>query len=206
MLNFLKATIEKIMKKNLQIAVFFILLTVLCSGARASTADQEYRKANKLFAKGKYQEAIVLYQSLLADSSRSISSGILYSRMADSYFRLGDYARARETYRKALKEQRESERPATQYWIGFSAFMMGKHAEAVNEFLKIPELYPDSGMWVSTSYYWAGRVCERMGKKSIAAEYFRKAGGSGKSAQERFALEKAEKNRGQATKDRKQEF
>jgi TolA-binding protein len=70
---------------------------------------------------------------------------------------------------------------------------MGRNAEALSEFLKIPELYPDSGMWVSTAYYWAGRVCERMGEKELAADYFRKAGGSGKSPQGKFALKKAEK-------------
>jgi len=164
---------------------------VLC----ASNPNQEYRKANKLFAAGNYAEAIVHYQSALASPARDISSSALYTRIADSYFRLGDYKNALNAYRSALKDQKQSERPQTQYWIGFCTFLLGKDAEAVNEFLKIPELYPDSGMWISTAYYWAGRVCERMGKKEPAAEYFRKAGGSGKTTQGKFALEKAEKLR-----------
>jgi TolA-binding protein len=185
------------MKKRLWIASSIVILAALCGVVYASNADQEYRKANKLFAKGKYAEAIVSYQSVLADPHRSISTSELHVRIADSYFRMEDYRNAREAYRRALNGQVESERPATQYWLAFSTFLMGKNNEAANEFLKIPELYPDSGMWVSTAYYWAGRACERIGKKELAAEYFRKAGGSGKSAQERFALEKAEKNRGQ---------
>lgn len=191
MLNSVSGDSRKNMKKIHQIAICIILLSALCGGAHASNADQEYRKANKLFGKGKYAEAIVLYQSVLVNPSRSVSTSVLHARIADGYFRLEEYSNAREAYRRALKEQRESERPATQYWIAFSTFMMGRHAEAVDEFLKIPKLYPNSGMWVSTAYYWAGRVCDRMGKRKLAAEYFRKAGGSGKSAQERFALEKA---------------
>ena len=183
------------MKKSLQTAFCIIILALACSMTHASTADREYSKANKLFSMGKYSEAIASYQSVLANPSRNISTGLLHTRIADCYFRLEDYRNARESYRRALKEQKEFEQPATRYWIAFSTFLMGKNDEAVNEFLKIPELYPDSGMWVSTAYYWAGRVCERMGKKKLAADYFRKAGGKGKSAQERFALEQAEKNK-----------
>ena len=47
-------------------------------------------------------------------------------------------------------------------------------------------------MWVSTAYYWAGKVCEHMGKKDQAAAYYHKAAGTGASTQERFALKKAE--------------
>jgi tetratricopeptide (TPR) repeat protein len=181
------------MKKNLLMTSFIVILALICSTAHASTADQDYRQANKLFAKGKYVEAILLYRSVLADPSRRISTSVLHTRIADSYFQQEDYRNAREAYRRALSEQKESERPATQYWIGFSTFLMGRNAEALSEFLKIPERYPDSGMWVSTAYYWAGRVSERMGEKGLAADYFRKAGGSGRSTQGKFALKKAEK-------------
>ena len=55
-----------------------------------------------------------------------------------------------------------------------------------------PENYPSERMWVGTAYYWAARACERMGRKEQAAELYRKAGGNGKSTQERFAMKKAE--------------
>lgn len=181
------------MKKNALMTFFIVMTALLCSAVHASTPDQDYRQANKLFAKGKYTEAILLYRSVLADPSRRIPTSILHTRIADSYFQMEDYQNAREAYRRALADQKESERPATQYWIGFSTFLMGRNSEALSEFLKIPERYPDSGMWVSTAYYWAGRVSERMGEKKLAADYFRKAGGSGRSAQERFSLKKAEK-------------
>jgi tetratricopeptide (TPR) repeat protein len=181
------------MRKHLLLASLIgILAAVPYPVSYASDVDQEYHKANKLFVEKKYSEAIVIYRSLLSSPPRNSSSSALYTRIADGYFQLKNYQSALDAYRAALKEQRQSERAQTQYWIGFCTFLLGKDAEALNEFLKIPEQYPDSGMWVSTAYYWAGRMCERMGKKDLAAGYFRKAGGSGKSTQGRYALKRAE--------------
>lgn len=185
------------MKKRLLVACLILIVVLPCGLSRAAGGEQRYAQANKLFTRGKYHEAISLYQALLASPSPDVSSGALYTRIADGYFRLGDYKQALDAYRSALKEQKQSERPPTQYWIGFCTFLLGRDAEAANEFLKIPRLYPDSGMWVSTGYYWAGRMCERMGKKELAAGYFRKAGGSGKSTEGRFALKRAEAVKGQ---------
>jgi tetratricopeptide (TPR) repeat protein len=185
--------LEGIVRKRLLVTCLILIMVLLCGLSRAADVVQKYSQANKLFAKGKYTEALPLYQSVLsAKPSPEVSSSVLYTRIGDSYFRIGDYKNARDAYRSALQGQTQSERPTTQYWIGFCTFLMGKDAEAVDEFLKIPQLYPDSGMWVSTGYYWAGRMCERMGKKELAAGYFRKAGGSGKSTEGRFALKRAE--------------
>jgi tetratricopeptide (TPR) repeat protein len=111
---------------------------------------------------------------------------------ANKLFSHGNYSGALDAYRGAIRNQKPADQPPTQYWIGFCCLMQGKDAEAVKEFLKIPENYPAEGMWISTAYYWAARASERMGKKEQAAEFYRKAGGSGKSTQERFAMKKAE--------------
>jgi tetratricopeptide (TPR) repeat protein len=182
---------------------FFI--TLLCSAgmqpiAAGSPGSQEYIKANKMFAQGKFNDAIALYKGVLISPSGDIAQGDVYTRIGDSYFRLGDYQKARESYRNALTKQKPAECAPTQYWIGFCSFLLGKDAEAVSEFLKIPELYPSSGMWVGTAYYWAGRASQRMGKNEQAAGFYRKAGGKGKSTQERFALKKAEAVRSVSTK------
>ncbi len=160
--------------------------------ASASDAFREYNKANRLFSEGRFDDALSLYQGVLAKPSDDVNPSDVYTRIGDSYFRLGDYQNARAAYRGALIKQKRSERAPTQYWIAFCTFLAGEDAEAVAEFLKIPEFYPSSGMWVGTAYYWAGRASERMGRKDQAAEYYRKAAGNGKSAQERFALKKAD--------------
>ena len=174
----------------------FLLALILClnsqPAASASDAFREYNKANKLFSEGRFDDALTLYQGVLAKPSDDVNPGDVYTRIGDSYFRLQDYRNALAAYRGALIKQKRSERAPTQYWIGFCTLLSGRDAEAVAEFLKIPESYPSSGMWVGTAYYWAGRASERMGRKDQAAEYYRKAAGNGKSAQERFALKKAD--------------
>jgi tetratricopeptide (TPR) repeat protein len=69
---------------------------------------------------------------------------------------------------------------------------VGRDDEAVKELLKVPVLHPDAKVWASTAYYWAGRASERMGRRDEAAEFYRKAAGTGTSMQGRFARKKAE--------------
>jgi tetratricopeptide (TPR) repeat protein len=182
------------MKKKLLITLCLLVLVCISSVSIAAPVGQDYAQANKLFSKKEYAQALLIYQALLSDPDCNISTSVLRVRIADTYFRLEDYRNALSEYRIALQEQKVSERPSTQYWIAFCTMLLGRDAEAVNEFLKIPQLYPEAEMWGSTAYYWAGRACERSGKKEQAAEYFRKAAaGSGKSTQGKFALKKAEK-------------
>jgi len=174
------------------------LLLILFASIVQSTAlagpslPSAYVKAENMFEAGKYTDALLFYQQALANRTGKVAAGDIQSRIGDCYFRLQDYGNARNAYRIALQQQKLSQRPPTQYWIGFCTFLLGKDQEAITEFLKIPELYPSSGMWVGTAYYWAGRAGERLGKKELAEEYYRKAGGKGKSSHEQFALKKAD--------------
>ncbi len=181
------------MRNILLISFFLVLMPYGPSHATDSrSAIQEYRTANQLFASGQFYEALSLYRRIIVFPPQGVPLSDIQTRIGDSYFRLGDFKNALDAYRIALKNQKDSERPVTQYWIGFCCFLLGDDPEAVEEFLKIPALYPASGMWVGTAYYWAGRASERMGKVEDAAIYFRKAGGNGKSIQGQFALKKAE--------------
>ncbi len=192
------------MGKGLFISLLIVFLP--CGSFSASntpSTSREYRTANNLFAAAQYQEALALYQKVLAAPPENVSVSDIQTRIGDSYFRLTSYQNALESYRAALEGQKEQERPATQYWIGFCCFLLGRDAEAVSEFLKIPARYPRSGMWVGTAYYWAGRASERMGKPEDAAQYYRKAGGNGRSTQGKFALRKAKAVNGRQDKSSK---
>lgn len=181
-----------LMKRRFSIA--FLIIFALCGTSHSAGVQRvppEYVKADLLFSQGRYTEAIRSYEAVLSSSSHAYSPSVLHTRIADSFFRLTDYQRALDAYRRALVEQKPADRAQTQYWIGFCTFLLGRDAEAVTEFLKIPESYPTSGMWVGTAYYWAGRASERMGRKEQAAELYRKAGGKGTSTQGRFAMKKA---------------
>ncbi len=177
----------------LVILILFVSIVHVQSSALAGSAlPPAYMKAESMFAAGNYTDALHFYQQALANGTGKVATGDIQTRIGDCYFRLQDYINARDAYRKALQLHKISQRPPIQYWIGFCAFLLGEDQEAMTEFLKIPELYPSSGMWVGTAYYWAGRAGERMGKKELAKEYYRRAGGKGKSSHEQFALKKAD--------------
>lgn len=174
------------------VPVFFVLL--LCAGAAAadSSADRDYRSAHRLVEKQQYRQALALYRKTLDAPPDSVSPGEIHSRIGDTYFKMNDFGRALAAYRKAIRDPRLSHRAQTQYWIGFCTFLVGRYAEAVDEFVKVPLLYPDAGAWGATAWYWAGRASERLGKKEQAAEYYRKAsGGNGRTTQGKFARKKA---------------
>jgi len=177
------------------ITVFLILFLtgVPAIAAPKQSASTDYRRANKLFSDAEYSEAVTLYEQVLAAPPEGVPFSELYIRIGDSHFWLGNFRKALNAYRHALRDQKRSERAETQYWIGYCCFLLGRDAEAVTELLKIPELYPDSGMWISTAYYVAAQASERLGWKDRAVEYYRKAGGSGKSAQGRHARWRAER-------------
>jgi tetratricopeptide (TPR) repeat protein len=179
------------MKKGLLLAAAAFILFSTAAPAAETASSRDYRSADRLFAAERYSEALALYTKALSTPPDNLTPGDINSKIGDTYFRLGSYRSALDAYRKAVRDQRPADRPQTQYWIGFCCYLVGRDAEAVDEFLKIPALYPEARVWGSTAYYWAGRASERMGKKEQAAEYYRKAGGSSKSTQGKFAQKKA---------------
>ena len=186
------------MDRRLLLAAVAVILFSSAAPAAETASSRDYRAADRYYASGKYQEALTLYKKTLSFPPDKLTPGDINNKIGDTYFRLADYGHALEAYRKAVRDQRLSDRPQTQYWIGFCCFLVGRDAEAVDELLKVPALYPDAAAWGTTSYYWAGRASERMGKKEQAAEYYRKAGGGGRSTQSKFAQKKSEavKNNG----------
>ncbi len=185
---------------SVSLIIIILALYVLPQTTSGQNVPREYIQADRMFSQGNYSEAIRLYEAVLTSPSHTVSPGLLYSRIADCYFQKSDYQHALDAYRRALENQKPVERAQTQYWIGFCTLLLGDDAGAVTEFLKIPENYPSSGMWVGTAYYWAARACEHMGRKDQAAELYRKAGGKGTSSQERFAIKKANAVRKESTK------
>ncbi len=184
------------MRRNLLGVILILFASIAPSSTIAgSSISPAYAKAERLFAAGKYADALNFYKQALENKTGETPAGEVKSRIGDCYFRLQDYSSARNAYRDALLLQKLSQRPPTQYWIGFCTFLLGKDEEAITEFLKIPEVYPTSGMWVGTAYYWAGKAAERMGKKELAKEYYLRAGGKGMSSHEQFAIKKADEMR-----------
>ena len=176
--------------------LFLLFLACSVSGAASGSPESDYHRANELFSSQNFTQALALYQRALALPPSGVSAGDIHARIGDSHFRLGSFAPALAAFREADMDPRTSDRARVQYWIGFCCFLTGRDAEAVQELLKVPKQYPKSGMWVSTAYYWAGKASERMGRKDLAAEYYKKAAGNGKSSQGKFAMKKAEAAKG----------
>ena len=180
--------------------VVILFLNALLAGGPVHASDN-LSKANALFGSARYQDALPLYQSLLSSPPQKTSMGGIHTKIADCYYHLGLYKNAIESHRAALNLEDRASQPETRYWIGFCCLLLGQNEQAVNEFLKIPELYPEAAMWSSTAYYWAGRASERLGWKAKAAEFYKMAGGNGKSTQGRYAMKRAENmNRGASSK------
>lgn len=172
-----------------------LLAVLLLAGAAAaeSTSARDYRAAHALVAKQQYHQALALYQKTLNAPPDRVSPGDIHSRIGDTYFKMNDYGKALAAYRRAIRDPDLADKAQTQYWIGFCTFLVGRDADAVDELLKVPLLYPDAGAWGTTAWYWAGRASERMGRTEQAAEYYRKAsGGNSRTTQGKYARKKAE--------------
>ena len=191
------------MRWSLLAVLLLVLFPAGALQAAGSLSEGTYRSANKLFAEARYEEAISLYRDVLANPPKNVTVADIHTKIGDSYFGMNAYKNALGAYRQALEVQHPEKKPESQYWVAFCTFLTGRDREAVEEFLKIPALYPDSGRWVSTAYYWAGRASERMGEKDQAAAYYKKAGGNGKSVQGRHAMKRAEKVKGSNTKSQR---
>lgn len=183
------------MKKTAGTLLFILLLWAGIAGA-AHGRPSDYHRAGELFSSRQYEKALILYRRALVSPPAGVPAGDIHTKIGDSHFRLGSYQSALAAFREANKDPRTSDRARVQYWIGFCCFLIGRDAEAVQELLKVPGQYPNAGMWVSTAYYWAGKASERMGRSDQAVEYYKKAGGNGKSKQGKFAMKKAEAAKG----------
>ena len=180
------------MKKAAGTLLLILFLSAGTAGVVIARPVSDFQRANALFSSQKYEEALTLYQRALITPPAGVPAGDIHTKIGDSHFRLGSFGSALAAFREAGKDRAVSDPARVQYWIGFCCFLTGQDADAVQELLKVPQRYPNAGMWVSTAYYWAGKASERMGMKAQAVEYYKKAGGTGKSKQGKFAMKKAE--------------
>lgn len=82
-----------------KISIISVLL-VFASFVMAQSADQLFKQGNDAYAKGKYQEAVNLYDNIL---SQNLSSPELYYNLGNAYYRLDELGQAVLSYERALK-------------------------------------------------------------------------------------------------------
>lgn len=78
----------------------FILAVLLQIPLIAGEADELMSRANQLYQEDKFDEAIVLYETIL---NNGLISEKLYYNLGNSYYRMGETGRAILNYERALK-------------------------------------------------------------------------------------------------------
>lgn len=75
------------------------ILTFFCVAISFAQHDDAFNKGNSLYNDGKYQEAIITYETILAND---VHSAELYFNLANSYYKLNRIAPSNYYYEKAL--------------------------------------------------------------------------------------------------------
>jgi tetratricopeptide (TPR) repeat protein len=87
-------------------------------------------------------------------------SGLIYPKIADLYFKNGNFAQAVENYRKSMELIPVREIPGIQFKIGESLQAQGKLDDAIEEYLKITYLYSDNNALVVKSLLRVASIYE----------------------------------------------
>lgn len=109
------------------IAVLFVLLASLCVNAEANAS---YQSANKLYADGKYEEAITQYEAVLANDELHTD---IYFNLGNAYYKTDNIPAAILNYERALKLKPDNEDAI------FNLAMANK--KTVDRIESLPELF-----------------------------------------------------------------
>ena len=107
----------------------------LAAQAAIAIADIYVRQENVDSALSVYNEILQSYPNL---------ANLIYPKMADLFYKSAEYDKALDFYRKAIDLVSLKEIPAIQLKIAETQEAAGRRQEAVEEYLKVAYLYPDS--------------------------------------------------------------
>ena len=107
-----------------------------------------------LIDEGRSQEAVNLLSQAAGDSS----SPDLYDLLGDAYSQQKDYAKAEDSYRKAVEE--EPEEASHRHGLGQALIAQDKYAEALEQFKKLSELEPGT----ADNYLRMAELYRRLGQ------------------------------------------
>lgn len=124
--------------------VLSVLLVLLPASLPADTAGLN-NKANRLYARGRVEEALRLYEEALAKSGPKTGrdrTAVLRHNIATAWLRLGDTEKALESYTKAFDAQRPKVRAAARYGAGLAHLRRGDRDAALREFIETLKIDP----------------------------------------------------------------
>ncbi len=167
--------------------------------AQAYQARQDYDKAinvlkdinaqgdQELFVKAKLAVADIFSRELDGASAMKTYQNILatapefkrdaYIKIADVYKDEKDFTQAIDAYHKALESPKglgQRSNAEVQFLIGDSYHLFNNPEQAIEEYLKIPYVYPNDTPWVIKSYLQVARIFENQEKWEDATTIYNK--------------------------------
>lgn len=130
-------------------------------------SDRELYAKSKLaiaeiFSQGNNKEASIETYEKIVNSSPEYQRDA-YVKIAEVHKKFGDFPQALEAYKKALKADKGSsqiDNAEIQFSVGDTYELMKNTDSAVEEYLKIPYLYPNQKAWVVKAYLRTARIFE----------------------------------------------
>jgi len=132
------------MKKQVSYATIFLIIiligTTILSASECNAALFKLLKGNRAYKEGYYADALNIYRSEITthtDKNKAIFNA------ANSLYKLEDYTKAIDYYRRALLNSKNKKiRTMLYYNMGNSFFKLGNYEEAMKDYLKALELEP----------------------------------------------------------------
>ncbi|MCX5710332.1 MAG: tetratricopeptide repeat protein [Candidatus Omnitrophica bacterium] len=159
----------------------------LAGQAALAIADIYAKQENSEAAFKGYNDILKGYPNL---------SGLIYPKIADLYFKNGNFGQAIDYYRKSMDLVPVREMPGIQFKIGESLQAEGKLDEAIEEYLKTTYLYADNNALVVKSLLRVASIYENKQNFKEAANIYKKISSmdveEAKFAKERLELIKKE--------------
>ena len=133
--------------------VLIVLLTIAAgmyfssSSKKAEAgASVEYDKALRAYKAQDYQDAILLFSSIVDNYGGTISGKLSYLYLANSYFKTSDYENALNNYKKFASKYKKNDMLLSFAMgsIGSSYEQMEKYQQAAEQYSKTVTKFPDS--------------------------------------------------------------
>lgn len=118
-------------------ALIFSLFAVSFRSAEASVS--QLKEANRLFKKGRYDDALKLYNDALVDTPHS---SILHFNAGDAAYQSGDFSKAQKEFDEASQSAIPQLKSAAHYNRGNALFRQGHWADAIEAYKNALRINP----------------------------------------------------------------
>lgn len=127
------------MKKGKKPPRLFIFAFSLFLAASAQASPSQLKEGNRLFKKGRYEEALKVFNDALVDAPHS---SLLHFNAGDAAYQTGDFSKAEKEFEEASQSALVPLKAAAHYNRGNSLFRQQKWADAVEAYKECLRVNP----------------------------------------------------------------